>query len=140
MIQRAVKSLQPFDFRSDFTPPPEPDVPALPVEEKITLSAPDLAMLLTEARAEAHAAAMSLKHDEQNARLQQVTENLTEALSNLVSLAGHLETSAYSDGFRESALRLVTATAQRIVDGQGDLFAQSQEFIQNSRPTEKDGS
>ena len=115
-------------------------MPALPVEEKITLSAPDLAMLLTEARAEAHAAAMSLKHDEQNARLQQVTENLTEALANLVSLAGHLETSAYSDGFRESALRLVTATAQRIVDGQGDLFAQSQEFIQNSRPTEKDGS
>ncbi len=140
MIRRAVKSLQPFDFRSDFTPPPEPDVPTLPVEEKITLSAPDLAMLLTEARAEAHAAAMSLKHDEQNARLQQVTDNLTEALANLVSLAGHLESSAYSDGFRESALRMVTATAQRIVDGQGDLFAQSQEFIQNSRPTEKDGS
>jgi hypothetical protein len=138
-MQRAVKFLQPFDFRSDFAPQPEPELPALPVEEKITLSAPDLAMLLTEARAEAHAAAMSMKHDEQNARLQQVTENLTDALANLVSLAGHLESSAYSDGFRESALRLVKIAAQRIVDGQGDLFAQSQEFSQNSRPTKKDG-
>jgi hypothetical protein len=139
-MQRAVKSLQPFDFRSDFTPQPEPEVLAPPVEEKIALSGPDLAMLLTEARAEAHAAAMSLKHNEQNARLQQVTENLTQALANLVALAGHLESSAYSDGFRDSALRLVTATAQRIVDGQGDLFAQSGEFSQNSTPTEKDGS
>lgn len=139
-MQRAVKFLQPFDFRSDFTAPSEPEPPALPVEEKIVLSAPDLAMLLTEARAEAHAAAMSLRHDEQNARLQQVTENLTEALANLVSLAGHLEASAYSDGFRETALRLVTATAQRIVDGQGDLFAQTPEFGQNTSPTEKDGS
>ena len=139
-MQRAVKSLQPFDFRSDFIAPPEPETPALPVEEKIVLSAPDLAMLLTEARAEAHAAAMSLRHDEQNARLQQVTDNLKEALSNLVSLAGHLEASAYSDGFRETALRLVTATAQRIVDGQGDLFAQTPEFGQNTSPTEKDGS
>jgi hypothetical protein len=138
-MQRAVKFLQPFDFRSDFAPQPEPELPALPVEEKITLSAPDLAMLLTEARAEAHAAAMSMKHDAQNARLQQVTENLTDALANLVSLAGHLESSAYSDGFRESALRLVKIAAQRIVDGQGDLFAQSQEFSQNSRPTKKDG-
>lgn len=139
-MQRAVKSLQPFDFRSDFTLPPEPEQPVFPAEEKITISAPDLAMLLTEARAEAHAAAMSMKHDEQNARLQQLTENLKEALANLVRLAGHLETSAYSDGFRQSALRLVTATAQRIVDGQGDLFAQSREFSQNNRPTEKDGS
>lgn len=139
-MQRAVKSLQPFDFRSDFTSQPEPEMPVFPVEEKITLSAPDLAMLLTEARAEAHAAAMSMKHDEQNARLQQVTENLTDALANLVSLAGHLESSAYSDGFRESALRLVTIAAQRIVDGQGDLFAQSPEFRQNGHPTKKDGS
>lgn len=139
-MKRAVKSLQPFDFRSDFAPQPAPEVPALPVEEKITLSAPDLAMLLTEARAEAHAAAMAMKHDQQNAHLQQVTENLTEALANLVSLAGHLEASAYSDGFRETALHLVTATAQRIVDGQGDLFAQSAEFSQNTSPNMKDGS
>ena len=138
-MRRAVKSLQAFDFRSDFTPQPEPVVPAPPAEEKITLSAPDLAMLLTEARAEAHAAAMSLRNDEQNARLQQVTDQLKEALSNLVSLADHLEAGAYADGFRETALRLVTATAQRIVDGQGDLFAQSTEFSHKTSPTTEDG-
>ena len=36
-MQRAVKSLQPFDFRSDFTPQPEPELPALPVEVSLSI-------------------------------------------------------------------------------------------------------
>jgi hypothetical protein len=68
-----------------------------------------------------------------------VTDQLKEALSNLVSLADHLEAGAYADGFRETALRLVTATAQRIVDGQGDLFAQTTEFSHKTSPTTEDG-
>ena len=139
-MQRAVKSLQAFDFRSDFMPQPAPEVAPLPEEDKVALSGHDLTLLLTEARAEAYAMAMAQRNDQQNARLQQVTENLTDALANLVSLAGHLEASAYTDGFKDTALQLVTAAAQRIVDGQGDLFAQSAEFGQNTSPTEKDGS
>ena len=139
-MKRAVKSLQPFDFRSDFAAQPEPEVIAQPAEEKVVLSGHDLALLLTEARAEAYAMAMSQRNETQNARLQQVTENLTDALANLVSLADHLEASAYSDGFKDTALHLVTAAAKQIVDGQGDLFAQSAEFGQKTRPTMEDGS
>ena len=139
-MRRAVKSLQPFDFHSDFAPQDPPPAPALPAEEKIALSGQDLALLLTEARAEAYAAAIAQRRSDQDVRLQQVTENLTEALANLVSLAGHLEASAYADGFRETALHLVTATAQRIVDGQGDLFAQSAEFRHKNSPRVEDGS
>jgi len=139
-MQRAVKSLQPFDFRSDFTARAEPELPPPPVDEKIVLSGYDLNLLLTEARAEAYSMAIAQRNQEQIARLQQVTENLTDALANLVSLAGHLEASAYADGFRETALHLVTATAQRIVDGQGDLFAQRAEFSHKTSPTVEDGS
>lgn len=139
-MKRAVKSLQPFDFRADFAPQPEPEVALPPADEKIALHAPDLALLLSEARAEGYAAAMAIRHEEQNARLQQVTDKLADALANLVSLAGHLEATAYSEGFRETALRLVTATAQRIVDGQGDLFACEAEFSQKNSPTAEDGS
>ena len=141
-MQRAVKTLQPFDFRSDFSPQPEPaPVPVpVPAGDKITLSVPDLALLLTEARAEGYSAAMAIRQDEQAARLQQVTDKLGDALANLVSLAGHLEASAQSEGFRDTALHLVTAAAQRIVDGQGDLFAHGAEFSQNTPPASEDGS
>ena len=139
-MRRAVKSLQPFDFFSDFAPQKTPEPAPQPAEDKVVLSGHDLNMLLTEARAEAYAMAMAQRNDEQATRLQHVTQNLTDALANLVSLAGHLEASAYSDGFRETALRLVTATAQRIVDGQGDLFAQEAQLRHNTRSTEKDGS
>jgi hypothetical protein len=139
-MKRAVKSLQPFDFRSDFAFEPAPPALPQPDEDKVNLSGHDLAMLLTEARAEAYAMAMSQRNEAQSARLQRVTENLTDALANLVSLASHLEASAYAEGFKLSALDLVTATAQRIVDGQGDLFAQSAELSQKTRPTVEDGS
>lgn len=138
-MRRAVKTLQPFDFSSDFAPQKAPEPPPPPVDDRVAMSGHDLNMLLTEARAEAYAMAMAQRNDEQAQRLQQVTENLTDALANLVSLAGHLEASAFSDGFRETALRLVTATAQRIVDGQGDLFAEGAQLRQNTKPAEKDG-
>lgn len=140
-MQRAVKSVQLFEFRGDFSPQPEPvPAPPPPAEEKVVLSGQDLALLLTEARAEGYAAAMAQRHGEQDERLQQVTDHLGEALANLVSLASHLEASAHAEGFRDTALHLVTATAQRIVDGQGDLFAHRGEFSHKTSPNLKDGS
>jgi len=140
-MQRAVKSLQPFEFRDDFSAQPElMPAPPSPAEEKVVLSGQDLALLLTEARAEGYAAAMAQRHGEQDERLQQVTDHLGEALASLVSLASHLEATAYAEGFRDTALHLVTATAQRIVDGQGDLFAHRGEFSQKTSPNLKDGS
>ncbi|MEZ5997297.1 MAG: hypothetical protein R3B98_01205 [Hyphomonas sp.] len=131
-MQRAVKTLQEFEFRNDFTivEPPEPVVE--PVEENISLTSSDLALLLSEARTEGFAAAQAQFAARQDSRLEHATGRLTEALANLVELAGHLEASAYEQGFTDKALRLLTATAQRIADGQGDLFAERAEFRQNS--------
>mgnify|MGYP003630193550 CR=1 FL=1 len=109
MTQRAVKSVQPFEFRSDFTLAPEPEQPALPTEGQLTLTGPELAVRLE-----------SLKADE---RLQAVTHSLNDALTELVSLARHLEAGAYEGLDIAVALDLINASAQRIVDGQGDLFA-----------------
>ena len=131
-MQRAVKTLQPFEFRSDFTVADAPEPVIEPVEEKVSMSSSDLALLLSEARSEGYAAALAQAGEAQSLRLQQVTSNLSQALANLVALAGHLEASAYEQGLRDTALRLITATAQRIAHGQGDLFAEQAEFSQNS--------
>ena len=106
MTQRAVKSLQAFEFRSDFALPAEPEPPQ---REQMDLSAPELARLLSQARAEE--------------RMQAVTLKLNEALADLVTLARHIETGAYEGLDVARSLNLINATAQRIIDGQGDLFA-----------------
>ena len=124
MTQRAVKSVQPFEFRSDFTLTPEPEQPALPTEGQLTLTGPELARLLSEARSEGLAEAARLESLQAEERLQAVTHSLNDALADLVSLARHLEAGAYEGLDIAVALDLINASAQRIVDGQGDLFAE----------------
>ncbi len=132
-MQRAVKTLQHFDFRSDFSTEPAPLPPPTPEEEgKIVLLAADLAMLLSEARSEGLAAGLSQVNEQAHGRIQDVTHTLSLALSDLVALAGHLEASAYDQDFKDRTLSLITATARRIADGQGDLFAESRELAQNA--------
>tara|TARA_R110000803_G_scaffold63888_3_gene124629 strand:+ start:1565 stop:1942 length:378 start_codon:yes stop_codon:yes gene_type:complete len=124
MTQRAVKSVQPFEFRSDFTLAPEPEQPAPPTEGQLTLTGPELAHLLSEARSEGLAEAVHLESLKADERLQAVTQRLNDALVDLVSLARHLEAGAYEGLDIAVALDLINASAQRIVDGQGDLFAE----------------
>ena len=73
MTQRAVKSVQPFEFRSDFTLAPEPEQPAPPTEGQLTLTGPELAHLLSEARSEGLAEAVHLESLKADERLQAVT-------------------------------------------------------------------
>ncbi|MFT5774100.1 hypothetical protein [Hyphomonas sp.] len=124
MTQRAVKSVQPFEFRSDFTLAPEPEQRPPPTEGQLTLTGPELARLLSEARSEGLAAAARLESSQAEERLHAVTHSLNDALADLVSLARHLEAGAYEGLDIAVALDLINATAQRIVDGQGDLFAE----------------
>lgn len=119
-MQRAVKSLEPFDFRSDFTVV-EPEI--IEDDPPVKLTTPELVQLLAEARAEG---AASVREDQARAeteRLQGVTNALNEALANLVALTSQLEACAYEEGFTQRAVELITATARTIIDGQGDLFA-----------------
>ncbi|KJS35263.1 MAG: hypothetical protein VR74_16890 [Hyphomonas sp. BRH_c22] len=124
MTQRAVKSVQSFEFRSDFTLPPAPEQPADPADGQLTLTGPELARLLSEARSEGLAEAARLESIQSDERLQAVTLKLNDALADLVILARHLEAGAYEGLDIAASLDLINATAQRIIDGQGDLFAE----------------
>lgn len=132
-MQRAVKAIQPFEFRSDFDfvpaePAIEDAVPASEDEAKISLTGAELAQLLFEARAEGIADAEARDKREDNERLQAVTDHLNQALANLVALAGHLEAAAYEEKFNATSIMLINEAAQRIVDGQGDLFAERKDL------------
>jgi hypothetical protein len=120
MIHRAVKSVTPFDFRSDFSavPPAQADP-----DPAVSLTTPELLQMLAEARAEGAEMAKAEAARADLAHLQTATNALNEALANLVALTGHLEACAYEEGFSERAHALIRATARTILDGQGDLFA-----------------
>lgn len=120
MIHRAVKSVTPFDFRSDFSAAPPAQVDPDPA---VSLTTPELLQMLAEARAEGAAMAQADTARADLAHLQTATNALNEALANLVALTGHLEACAYEEGFSERAHALIRATARTILDGQGDLFA-----------------
>ena len=120
MIHRAVKSVTPFDFRSDFCAAPPAQVDADPA---VSLTTPELLQMLADARAEGAAMAQADAARADLAHLQTATNALNEALANLVALTGHLEACAYEEGFSERAHALIRATARTILDGQGDLFA-----------------
>ncbi len=124
-MQRAVKSLQPFDFRSDFRAA-GPAPAGADDDPPIRLTTPELVQLLAEARAEGAASARTDEAREQADRLQSVTNALNEALASLVALTGHLEACALEEGFGARATELIRATARSIIDGQGDLFTVQQ--------------
>jgi flagellar biosynthesis/type III secretory pathway protein FliH len=136
MNQRAVKQIQPFEFRSDFGPQTETAFAqplAEPADARLRLEPAELAMLLSQARAEGLAEGLARVDDAGQERLQSVTNSLNQALANLVALAGHLEASAIDAQMAETSLRLINATARRIIDGQGDLFAPRKDFPGDSQ-------
>lgn len=125
-MKRAVKSLQPFAFQADFSPQPvaEDTVSREVTHGEVTLSTAELVQFLAQARAEGAAEVVANRNREDIQRLQGAIDSLNEALADLVRLAGHLEASAYEDDLKQSALPMIRAVAQRIIDGQGDLFTE----------------
>lgn len=123
MSLRAVKTFTPFAFQSDFSKPAsEADG-----EERLSLTARELATLFAEARAEGAAAMAAQQSGGDAARLAESTEKLNAALADLVELARHLEASAADPSTADEARRLINRAASRIIDGQGDLFARPAE-------------
>ena len=100
MIHRAVKSVTPFDFRSDFSA----SAPApVEIDPPVKLTTPELLDMLAEARAEGAASVRTEEARAETERLQGVTNALNEALANLVALpADHLfDHSTTKIGFRK---------------------------------------
>ncbi|MDJ0922593.1 MAG: hypothetical protein QNI84_15805 [Henriciella sp.] len=118
-MKREIKKLQPFPFESDFSAP-QPEVPDL-----VSMSAAELRALLAETRD----GAVRILQDEtlsaESERLQQVSEDLKQALATIVELATLLETAALSSEEKTIALSKVRRLAATLIDGQGELFANS---------------
>lgn len=119
---KRVVSAQPFEFQSDFSAPeaPRPDDPG-----RVTLPAEDFASLLSQARAEGLMEGRATAASEEAERMEAVSAQLREALGDLVQLAEYLEASSGKDGTPEAVRALIKSAAQRLVDGQGDLFTRS---------------
>ena len=115
-------SVQPFEFQSDFSKPKfaEPGHVEMPAAE--------LALYLAQARADGVAEGRAAAASEDAERMDAAAEKFTAALKDLVALAEHLEASAGKDGTPAPIRALVKSAAQRLIDGQGDLFTASTEL------------
>lgn len=123
MSRRAIQTVRPFAFQSDFSS----DHAEENGEERLSLSARELATLFAEARAEGAAAMAEHQSGGDAARLAESTEKLNAALADLVELARHLESTASDPTTAHEARRLINRAASRIIDGQGDLFSKATE-------------
>ncbi len=120
MKRTAVKTVSDFAFRSDFTPPPEPTTDTADV---VSVTASELAQLLSTARAEGLAAAQVQFETAHTARMDAVSGQLKTALENLVQLAACLDASHLAHPEKSEIKGLITDTCVNIVNGQRDLFA-----------------
>ena len=109
-------SITPFEFHSDFSAQRRDD------PSRIDLSAEEFASLLAKARAEGLMEGRTSAESDDAERLEAVSEKLKAALGDLVSLAEHLDASSGVDGAPDEVRALIKSAAQRLVDGQGDLF------------------
>lgn len=132
MTQRVVKTVQPFEFRSDFQAAPTgadaivaEEMPEADndTEERIRLTGPELAELLSMARSEGVTEALQMRSEDMREDLSSVTAELSDALGSLVTLAEHIEVSGMAQDACQRTLDLINAATKRIVDGQGDLFS-----------------
>ena len=118
-MKRQITKLKPFTFESDFSAPraEEPDV--------ITMSASDLAALLSEERI---ATADLVRNDaltDQADKIEGVSNDLKAVMQRIVDLAAYLETAAIDEHDRQQALDNVRKLASTVLDGQRELFSET---------------
>lgn len=114
---RGVASIQPFEFQSDFSPP-KAEEPG-----RVEMRAEDFASLLAQARAEGLMEGRAITAKEEAARMESAAEKVGTALRDLVKLAEYLEAASGGGGAPSEVRALIKSAAQRLIDGQGDLFA-----------------
>jgi hypothetical protein len=118
-MRRSIENLKPFPFESDFSAPRKDD------PEQITLSASDLATLLSETR---KSTAELVRNDalaEQADTLSNVSGDLKSVMTRIVDLAAYLETAAIDEHDRQQAMENVRRIASTVLEGQGELFSES---------------
>lgn len=122
MTARAVKAVQPFDFRADFGPQPEEQAIAED-PARVSFTGEEIAALIAQVRAETLAEVAQRQAETESERLARVTAGMSKALGDIVQVMSQIEAAQY-DAATEARLRgLIEATAASLVHGQGDLFA-----------------
>ena len=118
-MRKAVRTLQDFEYRSDFTSGAESE-PLTP--DTISMTAEELAEIYSRARTEGEQAAEQRYTAQLNTRIDAVSGQLETALSQLLMLAEHLDRLHMPPPLQASARDLITSACRHIIDGQGDLF------------------
>ncbi|WP_084398144.1 hypothetical protein [Henriciella aquimarina] len=119
MSARPVKSVTPFDFRSDFE---APDTTSTEDDDRISISVSELAALLEDTR---RSTAEMLRDEQVQIQADAMRESATalkQALARIVDLVELLEKASLSEETREDALSRVRSIAAELIDGQGNLF------------------
>lgn len=128
-MQRAVKAINPFEFRADFAPA-NPLVPLVADgPDRISLTGQELAALIAQARQEALAESARQAGLDDLGRLRSLGGELSQVLADLVALAAHVEAVQYDTATENRVRALIDNAARRIIDGQGDLFAFSKDLV-----------
>ena len=131
MSVRKIDRFQAFQFQPDFSPPAETATPAAEPtpaavpssDDVISVPVMELAALGAQIQAEAAAVARAPIDEALAARLEQAAEKLTDAVTDLSELASALDLAARMGQVPPALVPLAETAAQRLVDGQGDLFA-----------------
>lgn len=115
-MKRRIENIQPYPFSSDFSAPPAKS------DDTLTISAAELALLLSDAQAGGASIARNDSLAEQAEHLAHVSADLRKVLASIVDLAACLETAAIDEHDRTEALDRVRRLAAIVIDGQSDLF------------------
>jgi len=114
-MPQATRTLSAFDFRTDFTAPPAD-------AGEVRLSAEEVVALIAKVRADTLAEISRQEALETLDRLDRVTATMRDVLSDLLKVMQLVEAATEEDETRKHLRATVTGLAQRLLDGQGDLF------------------
>jgi hypothetical protein len=114
-MPQATRTLSAFDFRTDFTAPPAD-------AGEVRLSAEEVVALIAKVRDDTLAEISRQRAQETLDRLDRVTATMRDVLSDLLKVMQLVEAATEEDETRKHLRATVTGLAQRLLDGQGDLF------------------
>ncbi len=115
----SIKSVTPFDFRSDFEAPAHQ---AEAEKDRISISLPELAALLEDTRQSTAALVRDEQLKYQADAMRASAASFKTALAQIVQLAQTLENAAITENDRDNAMSQVRTIAAELIDGQGNLF------------------
>ena len=123
-MSETARRLSAFDFRPDFAPLPTPE------PGEVRLSADEVVALIARVRSDALAEVSRQEAQETLDRLDRVTATMRDVLSDLLKLMQIIDGAASDEASRGQLRSTVNGLAQRLLDGQGDLFGLTRDLTE----------